>query len=104
ALIRRSVRRLAETAAARLDAEAADGDPVAALREAASQFGALLADPKMFAAPRIVLAEAGRFPELADIYRREVLDIAMPAIARLVERGQAQGVFRAADPRVVVRS
>jgi AcrR family transcriptional regulator len=109
ALIRRSVRMVAEAAAARLDAqgeagEGAGGDPVAALREAAGQFGALLADPKMFAAPRIVLAEAGRFPQIAELYRREVLDIAMPAIARLVERAKATGAFRDVDARVAVRS
>jgi AcrR family transcriptional regulator len=104
ALIRRSVRTVAEAAAARLDAQIEGGDPVAALSEAAGQFGALLADPKMFAAPRIVLAEAGRFPQIAEIYRREVLDIAMPAIARLVERAKASGAFRNVDARVAVRS
>lgn len=104
ALIRRSVRALAEAVAARLDAEGEGGDPVMALREAAAQFGVLLTDAKMFAAPRIVLAEAGRFPQLAEIYRREVLDIAMPALGRLIERAKKSGAFRDVDARTAVRS
>ncbi len=104
ALIRRSVAKLAEAAAARLDAQGQDEDPVTALREAGGLFRAVLADPHMFAAPRIVLAEAGRFPQLAEIYRREVIDVAMPAAVRLIRRGQEQGVFRAVDPQVAARS
>jgi AcrR family transcriptional regulator len=104
ALIRRSVRVLAMDAAARLDAHQADADPVQTLKGAMRMFRAGLADPRMFAAPRIVLAEAGRFPQLADLYRREVMDLTLPAFARLIARGQEQGVFRAVDTHAAVRS
>lgn len=104
ALIQRSVKALAEAVAARLDAGANTSDPVGALTEAARTMRAILADPDMFAAPRIVLAESARFPELADLYRREVMDIILPAAVRLIERGQASGAFRKVDPYVASRS
>ncbi len=42
---------------------------------------------------RIVLAEAGRFPDLADFYYREVVTRGMAVIRGIAERGMATGEF-----------
>ena len=40
---------------------------------------------------RLVIAESGRFPELAEFYYREVIERAMNAIARLAREARATG-------------
>ncbi len=102
ALIERGVKRVALAVADRLDTD--KGDPVVALREAAGIFSQILSKPELFAVPRIVIAEAGNFPEIARLYRDEVIDVAKGAVVRLIERGQAVGVFQQMDPQIAVRS
>ena len=102
ALIERGVKRVAQAVAARLDTD--EGDPVLALRGAAPIFAQILSKPELFVVPRIVISEAGNFPEIARMYRDEVIDVAKGALVRLIERGQAAGVFKKMDPQIAVRS
>ncbi len=102
ALIERGIKRVARAAADRLDTD--QGDPVRALKEAARIFAQILSKPELFVVPRIVIAEAGNFPEIARLYREEVIDVGMGAMQRLIKRGQASGVFIQVDPQAVVRS
>ncbi len=102
ALIERGVKRVARTAADRLDTD--NGDPIQALKEAAGIFAQVLSKPELFVVPRIVIAEAGNFPEIARLYRDEVIDVGKGALERLIKRGQVAGVFVQMDPQVVVRS
>jgi AcrR family transcriptional regulator len=44
--------------------------------------------------PKIVLSEAGNFPELERFYREEVLDRGLGLLSGIVERGIARGEFR----------
>jgi AcrR family transcriptional regulator len=101
ALIAREVAPVAARAAAMAEAGAAD--PEGALRAIAAFVGGQLANPRIFAVPRLVLSIANRFPDIADLYRREVIDRARAALAALVEAGVARGVFRDVDPEVAVR-
>jgi AcrR family transcriptional regulator len=44
--------------------------------------------------PKIIISEAGNFPELARFYREEVVDRGLALITGIVERGIARGEFR----------
>ena len=102
ALIERGVKHVAQAAADRFDTD--EGDPVRTLKDAARIFAQILSRPELFAVPRIVIAEAGNFPEIALMYRDEVIEVAKGALVRLIERGQATGAFIQVNPQVAVRS
>lgn len=53
--------------------------------------------------PKIVIAEAGNFPELVRFYREEVIDRGLGLLERIVARGIARGEFRNVDPTHVAR-
>lgn len=57
-----------------------------------------LADARLAAIPRLVLAEAGRNPAIARFYAREVVTRGLGMIAGILMRGVARGEFRAIDP------
>ena len=102
ALVERSAGTLARSADAMVAAGAPD-DPEGALRGLLRLLFGALADPKISAAPRLVLAEAGRFPEIAEYYRTHVLDIARGAITALHSAGVEAGKFRAVDSDALMR-
>jgi AcrR family transcriptional regulator len=62
-----------------------------------------ISDPKISAAPRLVIAEAHAFPEIGALYRDVVLSRAKRIITRMCERGAAQGLFRSVEPDVLLR-
>ncbi len=53
--------------------------------------------------PKLVISEAGNFPELARFYLAEVVEPAQAATVAIVERGIARGEFRAVNVDVVAR-
>lgn len=53
---------------------------------------------KLAALPRLVIAEVGHFPELAEFYRRNVIDRGLGFLSRIIARGQARGEFRPGNP------
>jgi len=50
------------------------------------------------------MREVVQFPELAIMYRNEVLNHVLPVAERLIARGIAQGYLRPVDPELTVRS
>src|SRR5258708_1251185 len=56
--------------------------------------GNLLATSDRVVLPKIIIAEAGNFPELARFYRTEVFDRGVALLSGIVERGIARGEFR----------
>lgn len=101
------VHRFAATATAAAGAwvaESASGDPAKALRSALRFLLGVAADPEASAAPRLVLAEAARFPEIAALYRREVVEVGRRAIGALLEEGRRRGIFRRMDSEVAIRA
>jgi AcrR family transcriptional regulator len=58
------------------------------------QYSGLVANRKAREIVRLLIAESGKFPELAELYRREVIDPGMRAIRLLLEKGVASGEFR----------
>ena len=105
ALLRGLIEREVAPAAQRLRtlAESGGDDPKATLRLLVTVATQLLNDARMFATPKLVLSVAPRFREIAEFYRKRVIDEAIGAIATLHKKGVASGVFRTADPDTVAR-
>lgn len=81
-----------------------EGDPRFAVSMVMKMIGGKLADPRLIAIPRLIMREVTRFPELAEMYRREVLDRVMPVVETLIRRGVEQGYLRQVDPALTIRS
>ncbi|WP_136658092.1 TetR/AcrR family transcriptional regulator [Nitratireductor sp. XY-223] len=79
-------------------------NPVVLLRAVLSVIGVKLSDPDTLALPRIVLQEAGRFPELAETYRRQVIDKGIGALELIIQKGIAAGQFRPVDVHLAIRN
>jgi AcrR family transcriptional regulator len=56
---------------------------------------------RLSAIPKLIIAEARNFPEVARFYADEVVRPGREAVAAIVRRGIERGEFRAVDPRVV---
>lgn len=66
--------------------------------------GAQMGRPEVLAVPRIILHEALAAPEIAEMFRTQVLDLTLPALIGLIAHGIAEGEFRAVDPELTARS
>lgn len=53
---------------------------------------------------KLMIAEAGNFPELAEFYREEVSGRVRRMLINIIEYGIAQGEFRVCDPATVTRT
>jgi AcrR family transcriptional regulator len=53
--------------------------------------------------PKVMIAEAGNFPGLAEFYRREVIDRGLGLLTSVIARGTARGEFRAVNPEHTAR-
>lgn len=105
ALLRGLIEREVAPVAAHVSAlaEAGGDDPKATIARVIETAAAMTDSPRMMATPRLVLSVAPRFAEIAEHYRRRVVDIAIGAIAALHRRGVATGVFRDVDSDAVAR-
>ncbi len=69
----------------------------------ATQIGRIIATTPLGAIPKIMLAEAGNFPDLARFYLSAVIGRGLKLFGALVRRGIAAGEFRAVDPEATAR-
>lgn len=81
-----------------------EGDPRLALRMVIAGLIEALRDPRRIAIPKLIMREALQAPHIAEMYRREVLDVAIPALTGLLQRGMDQGYLRPLDAELTVRS
>jgi AcrR family transcriptional regulator len=102
ALIEREVRPLIQRVEALSQLET--DDPAALIKQALMLVTGALANPRLFALPRLIISLSGRFPDLAKDYREGVVGPARAAIGRLVARGVSLGQFRAVDPTAAARA
>lgn len=101
-LVRRAVVPVADVA---LDVVANHrGDPRPVIRQLVGLLAGKMSDPKVFAVPKLVIREAVGAPEIAQMYREEVLDRAIPALAGLIAQGVEGGHIRKVDPELTIRS
>lgn len=101
ALVRRDIIPRVEAAEAMLAASGAA--PELQLRHLLEFMGKATADPRVAAVPKLVLAEAGNFPEMARFYRREVVGRGLALIEGILRRGMESGAFRLLDTRATAR-
>jgi AcrR family transcriptional regulator len=73
------------------------GDTAALLGEVLRNMVGVIVSP-IGAIPKLVIAEAGNFPDLARFYVEEVVGRGLGVLGRLVACGTARGEFRAIDP------
>lgn len=79
-------------------------DPVAGLRHVVRLWTASNGDGRMVAIPRIILAEAARFPELAEYYHHVVITQMQAVLYQLIDGGVRKGIFRNIEPKVAARA
>lgn len=101
-LVHRAAASLADDALAAIRAWTGDPRPLLALL--LRQIAQKMFDPSTVAVPALVLREAPHSPQIAAIYRAEVLDRMIPALTALIAQGVAGGHIRAVDPELTVRS
>lgn len=59
---------------------------------------------KLSGITKLMMAESGNFPELAQFYHQEVILRGTAMIARVLERGMARGEFRTIDPHLTTQA
>jgi AcrR family transcriptional regulator len=84
-------------------AEAFQGPARDLLRMVVSTVGEILRTSDRVVLPKIIVAEAGNFPELARFYREEIIDRGLGALSAVIARGIARGEFRKIDPQHAAR-
>ena len=85
-------------AAASFEGSAAD-----LLRMVLRGIGAFVRTDDRVVLPKVMIAEAGNFPALAEFYRREVIDRGLGLLTSVIARGTARGEFRAVNPEHAAR-
>ncbi len=103
ALVKRFAERVVGDVATLAEAVAAS-DPEGALRAAYQYLFSLLDDPAVSAPPRLVLAEAQRFPAIARLYRREVIAIGERVVGDLMARAAERGLLRPVPTDAALRA
>ena len=102
AIVQRALAPLADSALEQLAKGA--GDPRGVLSMVIGRLVEAMRDPQRVAIPKLVLREASQFPQIAEMYNRQVLDRAIPAVTALLQRGMDQGYLRPLDAELTVRS
>ncbi len=78
--------------------------PTPELLEAALRnFGQFISTSDLVVLPKIVIAEAGNFPDLARFYREEVIERGLSVLGGIVARGIERGEFRPIPTEHAVR-
>jgi AcrR family transcriptional regulator len=75
-------------------------DPEEALRAIARGYLELILSPETLARFRVVMAESGRFPELAEVFYRSGPARATDGLADYLARLDGQGILEIKDPRL----
>lgn len=90
---------------ARLEAiqAAASGSCADRLRLFVRSLAEATADARILAIPKLVLTEAGNFPDLARFYRQEVVARGLAMVAGLLEEGMRRGEFRRVEAEPAAR-
>lgn len=106
ALFSEMLRAYADEALGGLRAEAAAGRPVPGpelIRRLVTQFQKLFRRPDYQAMLRLIIGEAGRFPEEAEAFYREVILKRTQEVATFFEAAMDRGEIRRLDPLLVAR-
>jgi AcrR family transcriptional regulator len=101
ALARQSIG--AQLADMRACVETFDGTSAELLRLIIGAMGHFARTSDRVILPKVLLAEVGIFPELAEFWRREVIDRGIALFESIIRRGVARGEFRDVPPQHAAR-
>jgi AcrR family transcriptional regulator len=101
-IVRRAVVPIAEHALS--FAQNYEGNPRTVITLVLKMLGTKLNEPRLLAIPKLIFREVLGFPELAEMYRREVLDKVIPVVEGLLRKGIDEGYLRPVDPELTIRS
>ena len=76
-------------------------DPVRMLREYLFGWWSMIGNTELGGVPKLMTSEAQNFPDVAEVYVREVIQPAKGLLREVLERGVAKGVFRQLDTDMV---
>ncbi len=79
-------------------------DPILVFKTIGGLIAHNLGDPKVLAVPKLIMRESVQFPELAAIYRRDVIDKVLPVMRRMIEHQVKVGRFKPVDAELAIRS
>jgi len=83
--------------------KAAQGSSVELLRFVIATLGGFASTSDRVVLAKVLLAEAGNFPELAEFWRREIVDRGVTLFETIIRRGIARGEFRDVVPAHAAR-
>jgi AcrR family transcriptional regulator len=99
ALFKAVVRQALVPRIAAFEANVAAREPAARqLEQFIAAWPTILATPHLGVIPKLMIAEAGNFPDLAEFYMREVIGRARRLVVAILRRGMARGEFRQLNP------
>lgn len=107
ALVRRSIIPTAlalKEIAAHVCDDCSDEPAAEVLQKMLTIVGEQMIAKKAGAIPIIIIGEVGRFPELAEFYKNEVVNVSMKALATVIKRGVEQGEFRNVNVMISIRA
>ncbi|KPK38428.1 MAG: hypothetical protein AMJ69_08410 [Gammaproteobacteria bacterium SG8_47] len=84
--------------------DAYSGDMAELLRQLVEQWWETVGESPLSGIPKLMMAEASNFPELACFYVDNVVRRVRRILVRVVERGIDDGQFRSCDPAYVARA
>jgi AcrR family transcriptional regulator len=79
------------------------GSAAAVLAAAIENWIQVLQDERLSAMPKLIIGEAGNFPDFARYYVTQVIEPGLAALAGAIARGVEQGEFRRVDPVLAAR-
>jgi len=78
-------------------AEKFPGSPAELIRKLVHGWWQMVGSTKVAGIPKLIISEAGNFPDLAEFYYREVIQRGMRMFRRVLQRGVDAGEFRKLD-------
>jgi len=80
-----------------------DGSASKLISQLVKQWWESVGESQLCGLPKLIIAEAGNFPELASFYVEHVIGRVRRVIAQVISRGIAAGEFKACDPANAAR-
>lgn len=80
-----------------------EGSSAELLRFVLTAIGQFMQTSDRVVLPKILIAEAGNFPEMLRFYRKEIIDKGIALMTGVISRGISRGEFRAIPPQHAAR-
>lgn len=102
AIVETTIARELQAVGARAESEPGPASPI--ITAAATQIARRLTETRLPEILKLIIAESGAHPELAQLYFDTTISVALPLFEGLIRRGIDSQEFRPADPAYTARS